>query len=171
MRHAFLRSITLGFVSLALITACAKPKKADTDADANAAANAKPDVVDRSNTFDPQGSDSGKIDGLNTVFFDYDKATLSASTKKQLSNNSSWIKAHNTATIQIEGHTDARGTVEYNLALGERRAKSVKAYLEGLGVDTKHLTVISYGEEKPMVQGDSEAAYSKNRRANFVPLQ
>lgn len=173
MRHVFLRSITLGILSLVLVTACAKPKKADTDADANAnaAANAKPDVVDRSNTFDPQGSDSGKIDGLNTVFFEYDKATLTSSTKKALSNNAGWIKAHNSATIQIEGHTDARGTVEYNLALGERRAKSVKAYLEGLGVDTKHLTVISYGEEKPMVQGDTEAAFSKNRRANFVPLQ
>ena len=74
------------------------------------------------------------------------------------------------ATIQIEGHCDSRGSVEYNLALGERRAKAVKAYMGSLGIDSKRMTIISYGEEKPIATGDSEDAYAKNRRANFVPL-
>jgi peptidoglycan-associated lipoprotein len=72
--------------------------------------------------------------------------------------------------LQIEGHCDSRGSIEYNLALGERRAKSVRAYLVNLGVSAKRLSVISYGKEKPIVQGDSEEAMAKNRRANFLPL-
>jgi peptidoglycan-associated lipoprotein len=117
------------------------------------------------------GSNSGNIKGLNTIFFDYDKAALTSSAKAMLKANADWIRANPKFTLQIEGHTDSRGSTEYNLSLGERRAKSVRTYLEGLGIDGKRMTVLSYGEEKPIAQGDSEAAYSKNRRANFVPLQ
>jgi peptidoglycan-associated lipoprotein len=88
-----------------------------------------------------------------------------------LSNNAEWIRTNANVTVQIEGHSDSRGSVEYNLALGERRAKSVKSYLTSLGIDSKRLTIISYGEEKPLALGDAEADYAKNRRANFVPLQ
>jgi len=119
---------------------------------------------------DSMGSDSGKINGLQTVHFDYDSSNLSTSSRKQLAENGEWIKSNAGVTVQIEGHCDSRGSVEYNLALGERRAKSVKNYLVGLGVDSKRLTIISYGEEKPLDTSDSEAAFSKNRRANFVPL-
>jgi peptidoglycan-associated lipoprotein len=78
------------------------------------------------------------------------------------------MKASKSAAIQIEGHCDERGTVEYNLALGERRAQSVKNFLSQLGVDGARLSTISYGEEKPVVQGHSEDAWAKNRRAEFV---
>lgn len=121
-------------------------------------------------SFDATGSDSGKISGLQSVHFDYDSSTLTQETRKQLSDNAEWIKKNTKTTVQIEGHCDSRGSVEYNLALGERRAKAVKNYLVSLGVDAKRMTIISYGEEKPIATGDSEEAYAKNRRANFVPL-
>ncbi len=162
-------------LSLALVgtSACThKPTKDASGADsANGVDSSTPAIADKDISTDPMGSDSGKINGLSTVFFDYDKATLSSDSRNKLSSNASWIKNNPNYTIQIEGHTDSRGSVEYNLSLGERRAKSVKSYLEGLGVDSKRMTIISYGEEKPLVPGDTEAAYSKNRRANFVPLQ
>lgn len=120
-------------------------------------------------SFDAQGSDGGKIAGLASVHFDYDSSTLSTESRRQLAENAEWIKT-NKATVQVEGHCDNRGSAEYNLALGERRAKAVKNYLVSLGIDSKRMTIISYGEEKPIATGDSEEAFSKNRRVNFVPL-
>ncbi len=167
--------VTVMGLSLALGTGCSRPKKADADgADSAAGAagqDSTPQIADKDISTDPMGSDSGKINGLATVFFEYDKAALTSDARQKLAANAAWIKGNGNYTIQIEGHTDERGSVEYNLALGERRAKSVKSYLEGLGVASNRMTIISYGEEKPLVSGDSESAWSKNRRANFVPLQ
>lgn len=174
------RTRSLGFLTLCLMLAftvasCTKPKKADGEGGAEGSATtseaASPALADKDIGMDAQGSDSGNISGLATVFFAYDKAALTATAKSTLKANAEWIKNNPKYTLQIEGHTDSRGSTEYNLALGERRAKSVRTYLEGLGVDGKRMTVLSYGEEKPIAQGDSEGAYSKNRRANFVPLQ
>lgn len=120
--------------------------------------------------FDPEGSDSGKIPGLNTVNFDYDQSNLTNKARTLLKENANWIKDNTDVVVQIEGHCDVRGSVEYNLALGERRAKSVKNYMVSLGVDPKRLTIISYGEEKTIDNGSSDEAHSRNRRANFVPL-
>lgn len=120
--------------------------------------------------FDAAGSDSGKIDGLNTIYFDYDKSALTATAKKTLAGNVAWMKSKSGSKMQIEGHCDARGSIEYNLSLGERRAQAVKAYMVSLGIAGNRLSVISYGKEKPVAMGDSEDAYSKNRRANFLPL-
>lgn len=157
-----------------LTTSCASKKPKTDEAPVNAAGadgGGAPVISDKPSDTDPLGSDSGKIAGLNTIYFDYDKANLTADSKKKLSENAEWIKNHPNYTIQVEGHTDARGSVEYNLALGERRAKSVKGYLQSMGIDAKRLTIISYGKEKPIDPGDGESAWSKNRRANFVPLQ
>ncbi|MBX3021108.1 MAG: peptidoglycan-associated lipoprotein Pal [Bdellovibrionales bacterium] len=129
-----------------------------------------PNVSGTNIGFDQTGSDGGQIAGLQSVRFDYDSATLSSEARRQLADNAEWIKQNGKTTVQIEGHCDSRGSVEYNLALGERRAKAVKNYLTSLGIDSKRLTIISYGEEKPLDSGDSEAAFAKNRRANFVPL-
>jgi peptidoglycan-associated lipoprotein len=169
----FLKLATLTALCLVFAAACAKKTKPDGSdgsggADGNGANAAA--ISDKDIGYDAQGSDSGKIDGLSTIYFAYDKSALSAEAKQKLAQNAEWMKAHRKTTVQVEGHTDERGSVEYNLSLGERRAKSVKAYLVSLGVDAKHLTTISYGEEKPIVPGDTEAAWSKNRRANFVPL-
>ncbi len=168
------RYTSSGFILLAmlLVASCASNKPAPEAPAAGGTEGGKMDtsVASQDMAFDSAGSDSGKINGLKTIHFDYDSSTLTSDTRKRLSENAEWIKSNKKSTIQIEGHCDSRGSVEYNLALGERRAKSVKGYLTSLGIDSKRLTIISYGEEKPIVTGDTEDAYAKNRRANFVPL-
>lgn len=152
---------------LAFTISCGGKKKAD-----EAAGGGEPDgaIVAKDMDFNAEGSDSGKIDGLKTVTFPYDQSTLTGEAQETLKNNAAWMKSRPNVVVQVEGHCDSRGSIEYNLALGERRAKSVKNYLVGLGIDGKRLTVLSYGEEKPVAQGDTEEAYARNRRANFVPL-
>lgn len=120
-------------------------------------------------SFDAAGSDSGKIDGLKTVSFEFDKSTLSAASKKVIQGNAEWMKANAKTKVQIEGHCDSRGSIEYNVALGERRANAVKDYMINLGIPASRLATISYGEEKPLVSGENEDSWAKNRRANFVP--
>jgi peptidoglycan-associated lipoprotein len=105
---------------------------------------------------------------LVTVYFDYDKSDLSDATRAALQGNAAWMKANPGHVVRIEGNCDERGTVEYNLALGQRRAASVKDYLVGLGIDASHLTTVSYGKERPVDPGHDEAARAKNRRADFI---
>jgi len=106
---------------------------------------------------------------LETVYFDFDKSDLRQDARDALSKNAeALLKKVADAKIKIEGHCDERGTDEYNLALGDRRAKSVAKYLATLGVNVERISTISFGEEKPAVQGNDEAAWSKNRRAEFV---
>jgi peptidoglycan-associated lipoprotein len=106
---------------------------------------------------------------LETVYFDFDKSDLRQDSRDALSKNAeTLLKQVADAKIQIAGHCDERGSDEYNLALGERRAKSVAKYLTTLGVKADRISTISYGKEKPAVQGNDEAAWSKNRRAEFV---
>lgn len=166
------RKLAFAFVAVALVAACAGKKKS-TDIDSSTITTPTSDTAVDSTpmSFDATGSDSGKIPGLETVHFEYDKSSISAENKKILQANAEWIKKNTAYKVQIEGHCDNRGTIEYNLALGERRANAVKAYITSLGVPAARLSVISYGKEKPVEQGDSEAVYVKNRRANFVPVQ
>ena len=118
--------------------------------------------------FGSEGSDYGKAGELKTVNFDYDKSELTSNAKSILNTNATWLKNNENVIIQIEGHCDSKGTIEYNLALGEKRALTVKKYLEKLGVVSKKLNTISYGEEKPLDIAETDSAYAKNRRANFV---
>lgn len=106
---------------------------------------------------------------FETVYFDFDKSDLRQDARDVLSKNAEIIlKSMAGEKIQIEGHCDERGSAEYNLALGERRAKSVQSYLTTLGVKAENLSIISFGKEKPAVNGSDEAAWAKNRRAEFV---
>ena len=106
---------------------------------------------------------------LETVYFDFDKSELRQDARDALSKNAeALLKNVADAKVKIEGHCDERGSDEYNLALGDRRAKSVAKYLATLGVKADRISTISYGKEKPAVQGSDEAAWSKNRRAEFV---
>lgn len=104
---------------------------------------------------------------LETVYFDYDKYELRQDTRESLSRNAEWLKSNSDLQLQIGGHTDERGTEEYNLALGDRRAASVKNYLVSLGVDESRLVTVSFGEEMPADSGHGEEAWSQNRRAEF----
>ena len=102
------------------------------------------------------------------VFFDFDKSVITASAEKTLKRQAAWMRKHSTVTVTIEGHADERGTREYNLALGERRAVSVKNFLVALGVESRRIATISYGKERPDALGHTEAAWSQNRRGTMI---
>lgn len=104
---------------------------------------------------------------LKDIFFDFDKANIRDDAQPSLSEDLQWLKANSTAQITIEGHCDERGTAEYNLGLGERRAKATSDYLVAAGIDAKRMKNISYGKERPFVLGHDEAAWKWNRRAHF----
>jgi peptidoglycan-associated lipoprotein len=103
-----------------------------------------------------------------TVYFAFDSSHLDHVTQQKLDQLAQNLVKNGTARVEIAGHTDERGTTEYNLALGERRAAAVQKYLSGLGVDVQRITTISYGEERPAVEGHNESAWSKNRRSEFT---
>jgi len=107
---------------------------------------------------------------LRTVYFPYDSYSLQGDAREALKFNANWLKQNSSATVQIEGHCDERGTTEYNLALGEKRANAARDYLERLGVESSRISVISYGEERPQETGSNETAWAKNRRAAFIIL-
>src|SRR2546422_2542876 len=120
----------------------------------------------------PEGSGmdqmGGKLPGFQTVYFDYDKADIREDARPALRQNADKLNAGNLGTVTIEGHCDERGSTEYNLALGERRANAVKRYLVDLGVPSNNLRTVSFGEERPAVQGHDESAWRYNRRADFT---
>ncbi len=101
------------------------------------------------------------------IYFDFDKFTISEEGKNILTSKADFLKSRPALKVIIEGHCDDRGTTEYNLALGEKRAEEVKKYLVNLGIDGNRLSVISYGKEKPAASGQNEAAWAKNRRAHL----
>ncbi len=102
------------------------------------------------------------------VFFDYDKSDIKAEGRQVLQRQADWLKKYSNVTVTVEGHCDERGTREYNLALGERRATAVKKMLVALGVPASRVSTISYGKERPAVVGSNEAAWAQNRRGVTV---
>lgn len=110
-----------------------------------------------------------EVGGLFPVFFDYDRYALGEDTRKTLKRNAEWLRNKSSIRISIQGHADERGSNEYNLALGDRRARTVKMYLTDLGVIAE-LSTVTLGEEKPVCLGSFEECWSKNRRAEFVVL-
>ena len=108
------------------------------------------------------------LPGLGDVFYDFDRSELRADAVGQLKTNADWIAANTANNVTIEGHCDERGTSEYDLALGERRANSARDYIVNLGVAPARLKTVSFGEEKPFALGHTEEAWAQNRRAHFV---
>ena len=111
---------------------------------------------------------SQAIENLENIYFEFDKSTLTGAAKSTLRGNAEIIKSHPNLKVRIEGHCDERGTEEYNLALGERRASSAYRYLKALGVSGDQISIISYGESRPVDTGQGESAWSKNRRGHFA---
>jgi peptidoglycan-associated lipoprotein len=105
---------------------------------------------------------------LKDVFFDFDKSNLRDDQKAALTEDVGWLKGNTRAKLTVEGHCDERGTAEYNLGLGERRAKAVKDYLVAAGIPADRVATISYGKERPFVLGHDESAWKWNRRGHFV---
>jgi peptidoglycan-associated lipoprotein len=118
----------------------------------------------------PSGYAEGKEGMFEDVLFDYDKHDVKESYKTEMQSVAAWLTKNSSATLSVEGHCDDRGTNEYNLALGDRRAKAVKDFLISLGVPSSRIETISYGEEKPLCTEQSEECWAKNRRAHFVIL-
>jgi len=158
-----LLTVVLGIT--VLLTGCSSAPKEDSG-------NVSDSLVDdntQAQALELNGSSDDNTAGpLKTIYFDFDSSRLSSAAKATLEQNAMWLKGAESVDIQIEGHCDERGGQQYNLALGERRAKAVKSYLEALGVATARVSVISYGKEKPVAYGHDEEAWAKNRRANFV---
>ena len=116
----------------------------------------------------PAPAEFRAIPELKPIYFDFDKYDIRPGDAKILDSNAAWLKGNAEQLVLIEGHCDERGTNEYNLALGERRAKTTMNYLVSQGVQASRITVISYGEERPVCTEKNEACWSKNRRAQFL---
>jgi peptidoglycan-associated lipoprotein len=112
--------------------------------------------------------DLNKNSPLKPVFYELDSSDLNAASQKILDENAAVLKKYSTWAVTVEGHCDERGTAEYNLALGERRAIAARAYLVSLGIAADRMRTVSYGKEFPFDPGHDEAAFAKNRRAHFV---
>ena len=123
--------------------------------------------VDRTAVVEPSIEELNRQGVLKTVYFAYNSNDLDDVAKSILQANAEWLKAHPKFNVEIGGHCDERGSIGYNVALGDRRANAVKDYLVNLAADGGMLVAISYGEEKPLDPGHNEAAWAKNRRAEF----
>ena len=182
-------------IALAMITGCASQKKS-TQADMKLPPiQTEPTVIelDNSNLSDalnegdipeenrdalswlpnrpPQGMQFASTSELQTIYFEFDKFSLTSQAREVLNTNAAWLKNHPDVLVQLQGHCDERGTQEYNQALGENRAISVKKYLVTLGIDSERLFTISYGETMPADPNHTEDAWAKNRRAEFTISQ
>ena len=152
--------------------------KTKLEADAKAAADAEAERIAQQNLEDKMANEKAQKEAQITaaknrfvnqdIHFEYDSSQLTAMAKTGLKEKAVWLKANPSVIVSIEGHCDERGTTEYNLALGDRRANTVKSYMGNLGVAAYRLKTISYGEEMPIDSGKTESAFRKNRRAHFA---
>jgi peptidoglycan-associated lipoprotein len=134
-----------------------------------AAAKAAPkEIQEKANRVEAAAATSREPYVFTDVNFDFDKFNLSKDAREILKKYAEWLNKNKDVMIAVEGHCDERGTTEYNLALGERRASAAAGFLVDMGIDAKRIKTISYGEELPLDQGHNEEAWAKNRRAHFV---
>lgn len=125
-------------------------------------------------TEDTTGTKTGQetqeklADQLGTIYYDFDSWLLSGQARETLIQNAQWLKRNPEVAITLAGHADERGSDAYNLALGEKRARSALQYLSTLGIAPERMSAVSYGEERPIAEGDDEASWAKNRRVEFV---
>lgn len=148
-----------------VFTSCSTLKK-EEDKNNLVGADAE-DISSQDIDSDSKGSDSGTIQGLSTIYFEYDSSILSAETKEALLENINWVQSHSeVSSVELEGHCDTIGSESYNIGLGRRRAEAVKNFLIENGISADRLSVLSYGEERPLSISD----HSRNRRVNFVPI-
>ena len=187
MRIQSTRLLVLALVAVVTLGSYACQKKAPTAVPEFPSADSQPTtpppppppVQQAAEPFPPSNVDKttvveSSIDQMNqqgvlaTVYFAYNSNDLDDAGKATLQANAAWLKAHPKYTVEVGGHCDERGSIGYNIALGDRRASAVKDYLIGLGVNGASLVAISYGEEQPLDPTHNETAWSKNRRAQFT---
>ncbi len=156
-------SIGLAFVAAAglLFAGCAK--KTTVEESSTPAAS-----IEKSGGETTQGVSTVQEPSSHTVYFAFDSSDLDESALRILDANAAWLKAHSGSSVTIEGNCDERGSREYNLALGQSRADSVRSYLVGQGVSPDYIGTVSFGEERPVCQGTGEACWAQNRHADIV---
>ncbi|HAR45851.1 MAG TPA: peptidoglycan-associated lipoprotein Pal [Nitrospiraceae bacterium] len=145
------------------------PKSADTTAvpEAPTAPTAAPEPVEDT----PVERAAPVRDKLEAVYFDFDQSFIRSDAKSAIKENAEWLKANPKADIRIEGNCDERGTIEYNQALGQRRAQAAKKYLTDLGISGGRISLISYGKEKPVCKQSNEDCWQENRRGDFAVVK
>lgn len=164
----FLSTNVLMVLSLALVIASCSSTSEKSDDSSSDTDTMVTDNTDATNMELNGSSDESTAGPLRTIYFDYNSSSLSFAAREALEANAQFLKMSESIAIQIEGHADERGGVQYNIALGEKRAQSVKDYLTALGVSVERITTVSYGKDRPLTFGHDDEAWSKNRRANFV---
>ncbi len=156
------------FAAALLLAACETPSEESGASTAATTATTSTTTAPTISGPTPGSQEDLVVNVGDRVFFDYDKSDLSPEARAPVEALAVWMSSYPATTIGIEGHCDERGTREYNLALGERRASSVQDYLVALGVASNRLSIISYGKERPAVLGSNEESWSQNRRGVFV---
>ena len=169
----FLVMITLVLSVALTFSSCAKKVGTSDGAGEKKAVAKKQSAVDQAASQKAAAAAKAEAElkefaAIGDVYFDYDQATIRPEGKKALEKYSKWLAAHPQYVVKIEGNCDERGTVEYNMALGEKRANSAMKYLMTLGTEKERLSSVSYGKERPVDPGHNESAWSKNRRDHFV---
>jgi peptidoglycan-associated lipoprotein len=159
-------ALLLVIPGLLLTVGCQKKAVSQAKAPAPAAAPAAQAPAPKAAPVMP--APSGWNIAQNNIYYEFDKSTLTPMAQDTLMRHAAWLRENADATVTIEGHCDERGTNEYNLALGDRRADSAKAFLVDLGIASSRLTTISYGEERPLCMQQDEECWAKNRRGHFV---
>ena len=158
-------------VALAVLPSCSKKKDTETTYDETTTGVTEGPAPGSSLDQFKRGTLGTAQQGpLQDVHFAYDSFELSDNARELLRINADWLRDNPEAKVEVEGHTDSRGTVEYNLALGAKRATAARDYLVSLGISADRITTISYGKELPLCQEESESCWAENRRAHFVVL-
>ncbi len=152
-------------VSLLALSGCGTKKTADTDMKADGEAMGTEESLDSKSLGILEGRTSGP---MLPVYFDFDSSDIRGGQVPRIEVNADFLKKNQSVNISVEGNCDSRGTNEYNMALGERRALTAKKYLMNLGVMEQRLSTVSYGEERILLQGHDELSWAQNRRADFV---
>jgi len=161
------RLFLFNLVALSLIVASCSSSQRKTTDEMSADSVASEDLSARS--LDLNGDSDSKTAGiLRTVNFGFDSSRISSSAREIVMANAAFLKANSAVEVQVEGHCDERGGIQYNLALGERRAKAVRDLLVAYGVNANRISTVSYGKERPLAYGHDEGSWDQNRRANFV---
>jgi peptidoglycan-associated lipoprotein len=158
------------FTALLILAACAPKAVVKTSApkaEAPVAVDTAP-VASADTEASLRGREFAAVEGVGPIYFSYDSAQLGQASLDALKANAEYLKTHTDQDVLVAGNCDARGTVEYNLALGQKRAKAVREYYMRLGVPGTSIATISYGKEKPACSDSAESCYSKNRRADTL---
>jgi len=170
MRNRSMLLIAITFIFTALVLfGCTQKAAVKTDAatdEKKVAAQSDVQAKDKEQVAKQEAKAAAQE--FSKVYFAYNSAKIRKGDKAALDKNAKWLKANNAAKITVEGYCDERGTAEYNLALGERRAKSAAKYLVSKGISAKNIKTVSFGKDKPVDPGHNEKAWAKNRRAEFV---